>query len=114
MGLFDYIRYKGNQYQTRNTPAQNMEQYEIRAGELWYRKVIREWEDDDITYFGGYLREVSHEWVFCKDYDGIVKFYRPDEENGGYKADRWIEYRALFSSGKIIEFERINSDKAIS
>jgi hypothetical protein len=51
---------------------------------------------------------VSHEWKFCKDFDGLIRFYREDKENGGYKNSAWIEYKALFMDGKIIKFEQVN------
>jgi hypothetical protein len=105
--MFDYIIYKDKHYQTRDTPEQGLETYEIRGGELWYREVQREWEDDEETFFGGYFREVSHEWKFCDKFDGLVRFYREDKENGGHKNDAWIEFSALFMNGKVIKFERM-------
>lgn len=107
MGLFDYIRYEKHDYQTKDTPAQFMELYEIRGDELWYKEVEREYVEDEDHILGGYLTELSHEWKFCKDFDGLIRFYREDTENGGYKNDAWIEYRALFMDGKMIKFERI-------
>jgi hypothetical protein len=107
MGMFDYVNYEGCEYQTKDTPEQGMETYEIRGDELWYKQVEREWYEDEDSLFGGYLREISHEWKFCKDFDGLIRFYREDKENGGYKEDKWIEYKALFMDGKIIKLERI-------
>jgi hypothetical protein len=106
MGMFDTIRYKNQEYQTKDTPEQGMEMYEIRGDELWYKEVEREWVKDDDAIFGGYLQEISHEWKFCSDFDGLIRFYREDKESGGYKNDAWIEYRALFMDGKIIKINK--------
>jgi hypothetical protein len=45
----------------------------------------------------------------CDKFDGLVRFYREDEDNGGYKADKWIEYKALFMDGKILKIEKIDN-----
>lgn len=105
--MFDYINYEGHEYQTKDTPEQGIENYEIRGNELWFRKVKREWCEEPETLFGGYLKEISHEWIFCKDYAGAIFFYREDTANGGWKNSAWIEYKALFMDGKIIKIERI-------
>lgn len=106
MGMFDYITFEGKEYQTKDTPEQFMANYEIRGDELWYKNVEYEWDKDQDALFGGYLKEISHEWVFCKNFDGKIIFYREDEENGGYKNNAWIEYQALFMDGKIIKMEK--------
>lgn len=108
MGVFDYIRFEGNDYQTKDTPDQFLFTYEIRGNELWLRKVESEWVEDEGLLFGGYFKEVSHEWVFCNYFDGAITFYREDKENGGYKNDAWIEYKALFMDGKMIKLVKIN------
>jgi hypothetical protein len=100
MGVFDYIRYENHTYQTKDTPAQFLENYEIRGDELWYKEVEREWCEEDDSLFGGYLNEISHEWKFCRDFDGLIRFYRNDE-------NKWIEYKALFMDGKLIKLESI-------
>ena len=43
MGMFDYITYKGNKYQTRDTPSQTLDNYEIREdGTLWHNTYCME------------------------------------------------------------------------
>jgi hypothetical protein len=106
MGMFDYVTFEGKQYQTKDTPQQTLDDYEIRGDELWWRKCEYEWEENG-SRFGGYMKETSHEWLFCVDFDGLILFYREDKENGGHKADKWVEYKALFMNGKIIKLERI-------
>jgi hypothetical protein len=105
MGMFDHIKFEGNEYQTKDTPSQGLDTYEIRGDELWFKDVELEWEKDG-GLFGGYFKEVSHEWKRCSDFDGLIRFYREDKENGGYKKNKWIEYRALFMDGKIIKIKR--------
>lgn len=105
--MFDTIRYNDHEYQTKDTPAQCLEYYEIRSDELWYKKTKREWTEDEGSLFGGYLKEVSHEWVFCNDFDGGIYFYRENTDQGGWKNDKWVEYKALFMDGRMIKCERI-------
>lgn len=92
MGMFDYIKYGDKKYQTKDTPAQFMENYEIRGDELWFEKVKREWIDDDEQFFGGYLEPVSSEWQFCSNFTGGICFYDYPKE----------EYHALFQNGKMV------------
>jgi hypothetical protein len=105
MGMFDYITFEGHQYQTKDTPEQSIADYEIRGNELWWRKVEFRWEEGDGHPFGGYLEEVSHEWIFCKDFDGCIRFYRAalEDKQESWKQDAWIEYRTLFMDGKMIK-----------
>jgi hypothetical protein len=100
MGMFDYINYKGNQYQSKDTPQQTMDTYEIRGDELWWKKTEYEWTESE-SLFGGYMKEISHEWVFCEEFDGRIVFYR---STGG---DSWEEYKMLFMDGKIIKMEKV-------
>lgn len=106
MGMFDTIRYNNHEFQTKDTPMQGLEMYEIRGDQLWFKRVERQWVDDEDSFFGGYLEELSHEWIFCEDFDGAIRFYREDEDNGGYKEGKWIEYRALFMDGRMLKCER--------
>jgi hypothetical protein len=108
--MFDYINFKDKQYQTKDTPQQSMDTYEIRGDELWWRKVDYEWvkEKNSFSEFAGYLKEVSHEWLFCEKFDGVIDFYRQDADNGGWEKGAWIEYHALFNNGKMIKLERKN------
>lgn len=104
--MFDYLRYEGKQYQTKDTPQQCIDTYEIRGDELWWRKVEYEWVEKKDWIFSGHLNEVSHEWLFCDRFDGVIDFYREDKDNGGWEKNAWIEYHALFNNGKMIKLER--------
>jgi hypothetical protein len=106
MGMFDELLWKNNLYQTKDTPEQGLELYEIRGDELWYKEVKREYVDDPGHFLGGYLQEISHEWKFCDKFDGLIRFYRDigKDENDEYI---WEEYKALFMDGKIIKLEEV-------
>lgn len=110
MGMFDNITYNGEEYQTKDTPSQGLDRYEIRGDELWFKDTQYEWIEDPEHFLGCYMKEVSHEWKFMSKFDGLVRFYREDKDNGGYKNDAWIEYRALFMDGKIIKLTEVKDE----
>jgi hypothetical protein len=103
MGMFDYLYYRGDEYQTKDTPAQLCDNYRIEDNQLWYEEYDSEWVDDGRQLFGGGLQKSNERWVLCNSFDGLVRFYREDLDRGGYKADAWIEYRALFMNGQMIK-----------
>lgn len=105
MSMYDTILFQGKEYQTRSTPIQFMNTYEIRDQQLWWRKTEYEWVGNEDHWLGGYLEEISYEWVFCDTFDGVIDFYREDVENGGYKNNAWIEYHSLFNNGELIKIE---------
>jgi len=102
MGMFDYLYYRGNQYQTKDTDAQLLDNYRIEDDRLWHEKYDSEWVDGE-GLFGGGIRKFNERWVLCDDFDGLIRFYREDLDLGGYKADAWIEYEALFMNGHMIK-----------
>lgn len=113
MGMFDDIYYQGEKYQTKDTPHQSLDRYKIENDQdsghtyLWHEAYKAKWVEDDDSFFGHRLETSDHRWECCHDFDGLIRFYREDKENGGYKADKWIEYKALFMDGKMIKIERI-------
>jgi len=94
MGMFDYIRYNGKTYQTKDTPAQFMAEYEIRDDELWYNHVVHEWVDDSDSFLGGHLEATSAEWRRLEDFEGELGFY-----------DNETAYFALFWEGEMIRIK---------
>lgn len=106
MGMFDYITYKGVEYQTKDTPSQMIDNYKIEQDQtsghwmLWYEQYDAKWIDDDSSmgFFGGYMDRENIRWVCCEDFDGVIDFYTSDKKDG------WIEYRALFMDGRMIKF----------
>ena len=115
MGMFDEIHYQGEVYQTKDTPCQTLDKYKIEHDQdsghiyLWHEaykaKMVK---DKDNKLFGYRLETWDHRWEHCHDFDGAIRFYREDKENGGYKADRWIEYKALFMNGQLLKIEKID------
>lgn len=106
MGMFDYIKYRGDEYQTKDTPRQLMDNYEIRDDVLWYESYDGDWMADDDTLFGGYLEKKNVRWEPLMYFDGQIRFYR-----SGANRDTWIEYKALFMNGKIIKFTEVTDEK---
>ena len=113
MGMFDEIRchyplpLKGANdkvYQTKDTPAQFMDLYEIREdGTLWYEDYDIEDHSDPnakgIKKLFGVLSKVNKRWKQVT-ITGEIRFY------GFKRKDRgWIEWSAYFENGVI---ERLN------
>jgi hypothetical protein len=110
MGMFDYITYEGHKYQTKDTNQQALDDYEIREdGTLWRECYTMELHDDPDGWLKIRIERKNHYWKFEEEFDGLIRFYREDKENGGWKADNWIEYKALFMDGKMIKIEKIDS-----
>jgi len=112
MGMFDEIYYQGEKYQTKDTPRQTLDKYKIEYDQdsghqyLWHEEYDCEWVDDE-GLFGGHLRQFNQRWVHCDDFDGAIRFYREDKENGGWKNDKWIEYKAVFVNGQVLKLETV-------
>ena len=102
MGMFDYITYKNNTYQTKDTPQQFLAQYEIRGDELWYNDTKYDWVEKDDALFGGHLVPIFQEWKFCDDFDGLMNFYGSATKDG---KEYWENYRVLFMDGRIIKVQ---------
>ena len=101
MGMFDYITYKDERYQTRDTPNQSLENYTIREDDtLWVEEYDSEWIDDE-GLFGGSIKQSNHRWAPCSDFDGNIRFYRNLDKE--YK--HWLEYTALFMDGKMLKIK---------
>lgn len=100
--MFDHIHYEGKEYQTRDTPAQLLDHYEIKSnGELWHKNYDVEIIEDD-NYFLKYRWEHKNErWEFCNKFIGEIRFYR------ALDADDWEEYSAYFKDGKLREINLI-------
>lgn len=109
MGMFDYIRYEGKEYQTKDTPNQSLDTYKIEVDQesghqfLWVEEYDLEWVDDPGMMFGGHFKQINNHWTHCNDFDGAIRFYRQDEED----KKKWIEYKVLFMNGKMIKIEKI-------
>ena len=109
MGMFDYIRYKDNVYQTRNTPAQLLDNYEIRTvGTLWHEDYDIEVIENDDTLLKVHLNQINKRWVFCSDFTGEIRFYRNLDKD--YVI--WEEYSAYFYNGYLREIHLLENNNA--
>jgi hypothetical protein len=114
-------------FQTKNTPDQRMASYTITAdGYLLANRKEYEWIDtpenvkEDATpvqaLFNRGYNKVVREWTEqCLYFNGAVEFYdsypHADKEAGDdYQQDMfaagWVEYKALFQNGKLIQISQ--------
>ena len=117
MGMFDNLicKYKlptdrdlsNEVFQTKNTPAQWTDLYEIREdGTLWHE--IYETEDHSdpskqgFARFFGCMTRVNKHWAPVSDFIGEIKFYTTLDNN---KA--WIEFSSYFVDGKLKELHSL-------
>lgn len=116
MGMFDYMRCKHHlppgtpdlQWQTKDTPAQWMETYEIREdGSLWHHDHDIEDQSDPnaegLLALAGCMTSVNFRWEPCL-LTGEVRFY--DSTDFGNK-DAWWEFSAYFVKGQLKELHQV-------
>ena len=107
MGMFDNLHYQGHEYQTKDTPAQMLDNYKIEQDQisglwyLWHEEYDSEWQEDG-GFFGGHLKQYNQRWVRCDNFDGVVDFYR-SADNTTTVPENWIEYHALFMDGRLLK-----------
>ena len=113
MGMFDELKCKyllpdpihnTLDYQTKDTPAQFLDEYEIREdGTLWHEEYDLEDRSDPnakgVMKLAGFMTKVNRQWHFLSDFTDCIRFYTHDENK------RWIQYAALFDHGKLIKIE---------
>ena len=98
MGMFDYLRYKGHDYQSKDTPNQLMDKYELKEdGTLWVEEYDAEWVEDKEALFGAYMKQSNHRWAQVENYTGEIRFYRNLDKE--YKV--WEEFSAYFVQGQL-------------
>lgn len=115
MGMFDWIEWEGQQYQTKDTPRQFCDYYRISGcGELWVEEYDAEWVVDKDQFLGAYIEQKNKHWRECREFSGTIKFYREDKERGGYKNNAWIEWEAEFKSGLMIGLKMLEGDKFLT
>jgi len=102
VGMFDNIQYQGEQYQTKDTPSQLLDNYKIEqdltSGHwlLWHEEYDANWVDDEDRFGGGYMKQSNHRWVPCADFDGNLRFYHEERE-----------FQALFMDGRMLKIKEI-------
>ncbi len=101
MGMFDNIQYQDQEYQTKDTPRQLLDNYKIdELGQLWVEEYDSEWVEDSGFMFGSGEKQSNHRWVLCPEFDGNLRFYRGEGTD-------WVEYRALFMDGVMIKIREV-------
>ena len=105
--MFDNLEYKGEEYQTKDTPAQLLDNYKIEQNQddghwyLWHEEYDVDWIEEADRFGGGYMKQYNQRWVCCHEFDGALRFYRSLKEDRG----RWIEYRSLFMDGRMLKIK---------
>jgi hypothetical protein len=100
MGMFDHIQYKDQEYQTKDTPRQLLDNYKIdELGQVWVEEYDSEWNEDE-GLFGGSIRQFNQRWRLCPEFDGNLRFYRSE-------GTTWVEYQALFMDGIMIKIREV-------
>lgn len=136
MGMFDNIKCKyplpveranDLDYQTKDTPAQFLDLYEIREdGTLWHESYDVEdnsegtkWEAANpdrelelpeemkgLSRLIGCMTRVNQRWEEIKDFTGEICFYTTLLP----KHSGWIEWSAYFENGKVVRMNLIKHD----
>lgn len=117
MGMFDELRCRyplpvdgasALLFQTKDTPIQCMDQYEIREdGTLWHEDHDIEDHSDPkaegIMRMCGMLTRVNKRWEQLVNFTGEIRFYTTrGKHNSG-----WIEFSAYFKDGRVHEVNLI-------
>lgn len=114
MGMFDYLAVdhpevpKSVEWQTKDTPAQWCDRYEIRAdGSLWHQNYDTEDQSDPnavgIMRLAGCMTSVNHRWEPC-NMTGEIVFYTEIDKV-------WHEYSAYFVDGKLQQLHQLEGGK---
>jgi len=112
MGMFDWIEWEGNRYQTKDTPNQMCDNYRISGcGELFVEEYDAELVKDPEHIFGVYIQQNNLRWRECREFTGQIRFYKEDPDRGGHKANAWIEWQAEFKCGLMIDLKMLEGDR---
>lgn len=116
MGMFDQVYYEGKEYQSKDTPAQALDNYKIEHDQcsghiyLWHQEYDMKWVESG-GFLGQSIETSNHRWVCCHEFDGNIRFYRAalDDKRKSWKQNAWIEYSALFMDGKLLRIKEIKN-----
>nr|MCU0973836.1 hypothetical protein [Burkholderiales bacterium] len=119
MGMFDWVRCTYplpagapvDGYQTKDTPRQFLDHYEIREdGTLWREDYDIEDHSDPsatgIMRIVGCMARVNERWIQEDDFTGEVRFYGSRTPLG----TEW-DFSAYFVKGKLRHLEQIAPDR---
>ena len=100
-------------FQTKDTPEQFMDQYEIRAdGSLWHQDYeladeseLAKWKNANhgqtppagLDGFIGCLTQVNKRWTHLDRYDGTINFYT----TLGQHHTGWLQFKATYVDGQL-------------
>ena len=119
MGMYDEIQCKyplpveganAHNFQTKDTPAQFLDHYEIREdGTLWHEVYDIEDHSDPkaegIAAFMGCMTRVNNRWIQETDFTGEICFY----DSCGADHTGWIEFSTYFVKGQLKQLEIITN-----
>lgn len=123
MGMFDYVRCKyplpvensnGYEYQSKDTPAQNLDLYEIREdGTLWGQEYeVEDQSDPNAVGFAalfGCMTRVNERPEFCP-ITGEIRFYTRASADANFPW-KWLEFSAYFVEGHLKQLHTITADQ---
>ena len=113
MGMFDWVEWEGQRYQSKDTPNQLLDEYRIdENGVLWVEEYDAEWVRDE-GLFGGSIKQSNHRWRPCEEFSGKMRFYRENRDRGGWNMDAWTEFEAEFKCGLMINLQLIEGERFI-
>jgi hypothetical protein len=120
MGMFDNLKcsyplptnknLQNNIFQTKHTPAQWLDLYEIREdGTLWHETYDIEDHSDPaakgfLGKFIGCMTKVNKRWEFVNDFTGEIRFYTGNDKI-------WTEFSSYFVNGKLKELHFIKEEE---
>ncbi len=118
MGMYDELHCN---YPLPGTPAviqqatfqtkafhRTLEHYTITEdGQLIYHQEHREWEPDESSLFGGYLKLVNVVDVLLP-YHGDIRFYTSLEQPEHSREREWWEFEARFTEGQLTRIRRLS------
>ena len=115
MGMFDQLFYRDEEYQTKDTPSQGLDNYKIEQNlddghwYLWHEEYDAEWVQDNDGFLGGHMKQSNQRWVCCHDFDGEIRFYRHalESQQKSWEQNAWIEYKALFMDGRMLKIREV-------
>lgn len=109
MGMYDNLKcsyplpindFKNEVFQTKDTPAQMLDLYEIRSdGTLWHENYDTEDRSDPnadgIKRLYGCCTKVNKRWEFEDTFVGEIRFYTSTTDGV------WLEFSSYFVNGKL-------------
>ena len=88
-------------WQSKNTPAQYLERYEIRAdGTLWHEAYIKRFKKDASSPLGFRLYRDDVHWAQVSDFCGELEIHT-SVEHADHPGGQWYSVRFWFRNGTV-------------